>query len=215
MKKFILVVATAIALASCSSKNGKTESETESSECTYSVQPAYTTLEWTAFKTMAKLGVKGTFKDIAVTAGSEAGSVTELLNGLHFELNTGSTWTDNPERDGKIVQHFFGVLAEPTLISGDILRVEGTDSAGTAVIRVRLNGMEQEVSGSYVLLDTKLELKAALDVVNWEAQKGIDSLNQVCYDLHKGEDGISKLWPNVDVVVTSTLKKNCPEQAQH
>ena len=91
-------------------------------------------------------------------------------------------------------------------ITGAITSIEGTDSAGKVRIKIIMNEVGSEVEGSYLMEGNKLILTAQLNLANWKAEKALKNLNDVCNDLHKGDDGISKLWPKVDVVVESILK---------
>lgn len=45
-----------------------------------------------------------------------------------------------------------------------------------------------------------------MDLKNWKAQAAINTLNVVCFDLHKGEDGISKTWSEVKIEISAVLK---------
>ncbi len=44
---------------------------------------------------------------------------------------------------------------------------------------------------------------------NWNGDDAIASLNKVCEYLHKGEDGVSKLWSVVELNIEAILNKNC------
>ena len=45
-----------------------------------------------------------------------------------------------------------------------------------------------------------------MDLENWKAQAALDALNVVCFDLHKGVDGISKTWSEVKIEISAVLK---------
>lgn len=62
---------------------------------------------------------------------------------------------------------------------------------------------------NFVWKDDAVEVTGTVDVVTLGLQSGLGKLNAECNDLHKGSDGVSKLWPTVDVKVVSTLKKIC------
>jgi len=46
-------------------------------------------------------------------------------------------------------------------------------------------------------------------MADFEGLDAIASLNEACSALHTSEDGESKLWPDVDIVVSTVLKKEC------
>ena len=212
MKLKILSILPALLLwASCSNQQQGEQSE-ESSACTYEYQSAYTTVKWTAYKFTEKLGVGGAFDEFEVTPGAENSSISGLLDGLSFNIQTSSTNTANPERDQKIMQYFFGELNNNNQIEGRITELSMNDSTGgTAQIELKMNNATKSIPAEVLLEGNEVVLKAEINVADWNAQHAIDSLNQVCYDLHKGADGISKLWPDVSIEVRSALKKNCPE----
>lgn len=217
MKYISLFSIISIFLFSCAKDNSsgtRDEGTTDeaSVNCTYSVQPAYTTVNWTAYKTSARVGVGGTFTDLGIKASAEEGSLQEIMTGLEFTLNVASTSTKDTSRDRKIRDYFFGTMAGmlgTEAITGTINSVEGNDSAGTANITVAMNQMENQVDAPYRVEGSTVIIETSLKMADWNATSSIDSLNSVCYDLHKGEDGVSKLWPDVDVVIESVLKKNC------
>ena len=49
-------------------------------------------------------------------------------------------------------------------------------------------------------------MTTVLHTPDWNADAGLAALNNECEELHKGEDGISKLWPDVNVTVVSRLQ---------
>jgi hypothetical protein len=209
--KHIILASLALSFFFSACKNDKTstgETESVANIETYSIQPAFTTLEWTAYKTTARIGVSGTFSNIKIEPAVEDGDLKELLVGLKFSIDVASTDSKNEERDPKIIEHFFGTMIETESIDGEIVSINGNDSAGTARISLRFNGHTHEIDGNYTKDGLSIELKASVAMGDWKAEPSIAALNKVCDDLHKGEDGISKLWPDVDIVVKSTLKQN-------
>tara|TARA_R110002051_G_scaffold104456_3_gene177140 strand:+ start:10137 stop:10361 length:225 start_codon:yes stop_codon:yes gene_type:complete len=59
--------------------------------------------------------------------------------------------------------------------------------------------MTNDVEYTYSLKNDILFLTIHLDLLKWNGDYVLYSLNKECYDLHKGVDGVSKLWPDVDV----------------
>ena len=75
--------------------------------------------------------------------------------------------------------------------------------------RQTLNNIEKEVTLDYKVNDNKISLIGEIDLANWNGDDAIASLNKVCEDLHKGEDGVSKLWSVVELNIEASLDKNC------
>ncbi|MCB9262741.1 MAG: YceI family protein [Flavobacteriales bacterium] len=211
MKKVILIAFMSAMVLACNKNSSNNVSEdtntTDSVQIsTYEYQPDSTKLTWTAYKTTVKLPVNGTFKEIVVTPGKPSGTVKELMNQLVFDIVSSSISSNNEERDGKLVKTFFGSMTNSEKISGKITSVNGTDTSGKARISIKMNDIEHEVDAEYAISGNILEVKTMLHLGDWKAEPSIKALNNVCHDLHKGEDGVSKLWPEIQVVISTELK---------
>ena len=216
MKKIFLPLAVivAVSLSSCGGNEHNSEETTivENAEPTcfyvYNEQSS-ATVKWTAFKTSAKVGVGGQFDDVVVTAGEKSTKVTEVLEAIKFTIKTASTNTANEGRDKKIIDSFFGTMITTDLIVGQIKSAEGDNEKGTCITLLTLNDVESEVTLNYVVTDNVVVLTGEMDVNNWNAQAALAALNEVCNDLHKGDDGVSVTWPNVELNIEASLVKNC------
>jgi len=212
MYKTILSISFLLFIFSCTTSTNNEESGSDTATDSvaaasiYEYQRAFTQLKWTAYKTSAKLPVGGSFSSFEVATGSPQGSVADLLTGLTFRIDVSSSNSGEEERDGKIAQHFYAKMLNTSKIIGEITTVEGDANAGKANITIELNEVSHEVEGTYTIDNKTLTLETTLDLNNWKAEEAIANLNSVCNDLHTGEDGISKLWPDVQVTVTSVLK---------
>ena len=47
-----------------------------------------------------------------------------------------------------------------------------------------------------------------MDLKNWNAIDALNALNKVCFDLHKGADGVSKTWEDVAIEIETYLREN-------
>jgi hypothetical protein len=95
-------------------------------------------------------------------------------------------------------------MFQTEVIKGKILSVSTDD--GT--MELIMNNLTQEVDYTYNLEGDTLHLTALVDLLKWDADEALDKLNEVCYDLHKGADGISKLWADLTIEVNLPLKRN-------
>jgi len=166
-------------------------------------------VKWTAFKTSAKKGVGGKFTSVNVTGGDKSTKIVDVLKTVKFNINTSSTNTGDEGRDAKIVKHFFGTMDATDLIVGQVKSAEGTNEAGTCIMFLTLNGTEKEVTLDYKVVDATITLTGGINVNDWNGSDALAALNEVCKDLHKGEDGKSVTWPDVDLMIETTLKKDC------
>jgi hypothetical protein len=208
MNKLSIALLATLFLFACSKPNNeeKTADAEETQVSGYSYQRAFTKLEWTAYKTSAKVGVKGSFDEINVTPGKEVGTPKEVMDQLEFSIPVSTTNSGNEERDPKIIESFFGAMMNTDNITGKITSINGDESKGKAMILIQMNNEAHEVEGTYAVNGNEIQLDATLQLADWKAEPSVASLNEVCSDLHKGEDGESILWPDVDIHITSQLR---------
>lgn len=205
MKKSSIYLGLVLALMFSACQGEPTESTEEKAPvCTYTYNEGTTEFQWTAFKTNAKVGVPGSFNEIEVTSESASDPKT-VLESLQFRMKTASVETNNEERNGKIAEHFFKTI-NTDVISGS---VQSLSDNGKAVITVMMNGVSFDIEGDYTLEDRKFSFSSTVDVASWNGMSGIEALNTVCKDLHTGEDGVSKLWSEVDLSFSTILKSDC------
>ena len=209
MRKAIYIFVTLFILSSCSNDVSNTvdEKTTVSSELKTEVITTYTLgnvkVKWNAFKHMSKAIVGGEFKEIIVTDFKDSNELYSAIEGLSFQLGVNSTKTGDTLRDYKIYTSFFGTMLNTKYISGNITSLND-DKTGRVLIR--MNDVAKEVDFTWDIDQThEFFLKTSIDVFNWEAQKSLDALNNVCLEKHTGPDGVNKLWANVDVIVIAKL----------
>ncbi|MCB9359859.1 MAG: YceI family protein [Flavobacteriales bacterium] len=218
MKKIIIpvVIIASAFLSSCGGENHEAK-ETEKNETVNQEEICFfeydkessATVKWTAFKTSDKVAVGGTFNTVLVKAGEKSTKLPEVLRTITFTIPTKSTNTTNPDRDAKIVNSFFGNMLNTDLILGHVKSVEGDNESGTMTFYLMLNDIEKEVALTYTATDNIVKLTGEIDINNWNAETALKELNNVCGDLHKGADGVSVTWPNVELEIEAKLSKRC------
>ncbi|WP_044200785.1 YceI family protein [Flammeovirga sp. OC4] len=203
-----LIGALLIAAVSCSAPNQSSETSSSSSneevksEAKYSYDPNGTVVSFTAFKTTDKVGVGGKFLEFDVTPKTaEVSNAIDILPGLTFSIPVSSIETNDKGRNGKIVQYFFGTLANNETIKGEVKSV----SNGKATVSITMNDMTKDVELVAKADKNVVVMKGSIDVATWNGLDAINALNKVCYDLHKGADGQSKLWSDVELFVKAKL----------
>lgn len=205
MKRLLLILTATLFIVSCGQKSAEENEETTTDEAVYRLNLKSTKLEWEAYKFTEKKGVKGTFDSIQITPAVEAGSLEEMINGLTFSINVASTNSGDEIRDPKIVASFFGSMMNTNTIEGKITSYEKTsDTEASVNVDITMNDKTVSVPSKIQIGDKSVQLTTAIEMGSWDANSSIDSLNTVCEDLHKGEDGTSKLWPDVSITVTSS-----------
>ena len=209
MKKIsILFLAMAVSLASCKNeKKDNTTTETVATETAvqYVVKPEATSVKWTAYKTTEKKPVGGEFK--VLRFDEKAGSTPEeALNNLSFSIPVSSVFTNDATntRDVKIKTSFFGAMLDTELLTGTIKYLDGAYSAS-----ITMNGITSDLPLEVKITEERrVVMTGVMDLKEWDALDALESLNKVCFDLHKGPDGVSKTWEDVAIEVNTFLREN-------
>lgn len=162
----------------------------------YTLDDLGITIAWTAYKFTDKVGVSGTFEDYTLNKESVSGSVESILKKLKLSIPTECIDSGNAIRDFKLTTYFFEVFNTPS-ITGTILNAK----EGEGIIRLKMNANSLKTPYTYSLQNDTIVLFTHLDLKRWKGEEALSTLNTECYELHKGTDGISKLWPDVDVTI--------------
>ncbi|ADX66911.1 MULTISPECIES: YceI family protein [Weeksella] len=164
--------------------------------------PSSVKIEWTAYKTTEKIPVKGEFGKISLDNLGNGSTIDSIMNKANFRIDAFNLKTGDVGRDNKIKETFFGLMNEPGIISGQFIV-----NNGNWFVQLKMNGItikqipaKVNYENQFMTLNTKIEL------IDFKALKALETLNEVCYDLHKGKDGVSKTWETVDVIATMKFK---------
>jgi len=220
MKKqsIVFTIAVAALMSSCAGNADKNTNEDNKSEskvdektaevCIFKYKEGSATVSWTAFKTTEKVGVEGEFNEVNVNA-DEGEGFASLLESISFEIQTASTNTNDAGRDEKIVESFFGAMANSGVINGKANGVNGDDESGEIVFALSMNEVTKDVSLKYVLENDIVTLEGGINMMDFNGSDAVESLNEACHDLHKGADGVSKTWNEVDIKIAAKINKDC------
>lgn len=181
--------------------------------CEHKVDPSSIQVNWTAFKTMQKVAVKGSFTELSVIGELESGSLESLLGQLEAEIDIKDESlirTGNPGRDLTIFQHFFSHLKKKPLIKGEILKPSGNGREGTFGLKLTLNRNSKEIPFRYTLSESGgFEAHGSMDVLDFALEGALKDLNRTCEVLHRGPDGVSKTWSEVELKLVARIGKTC------
>jgi len=204
MKKSIfssLLFLVAITIVSCKSDK-KPEQEKQINSKRYVIEPNNSKINWTAYKTTAKVPVKGEFTQFSIENSKKGTTVVEALNGAQFKIPVSSLSTKDTIRDGKLKKSFFGSMINTSKITGTI----HIDNDTSGKVAITMNGISQDLPITYSIEGEMVTIEAVMNLDNWKAQAAIEALNVVCKDLHTGDDGISKTWNDVKIEVITFVK---------
>jgi polyisoprenoid-binding protein YceI len=178
----------------------------ETNNCSYELENGTVRIAWTAFKTSQKVAVNGAFKTIDIQGKNKANSLSDLVQGLKISVDPLSIETGNPARDKTLAEFFFKKLSKS--ISGNIKNFSEKDQSFILVLN--LNGHSRNVPFHYVFAEDKVfKANGSIDILKFGAAKALKSLNGQCYDLHKGPDGVSKTWSDVDLTFSGAINRHC------
>jgi len=175
--------------------------------CIYSFSDSTIKLFWAGYKTTDKLKVLGSFQEITTNhADQKFSSIEDLVNGITFSINSNSSESGDPIRDANLRDYFFNYLTDNFQINGHIS--EYNDAFVTANIDVL--GIDRQVKFSHSVANNVLKMRALISLEELGANIAYSSISDKCYELHKGPDGISKTWDEVNVLIDVPLiKEGC------
>jgi hypothetical protein len=215
MKKYIIytgIISSILLFVACSEaetteNSGNDLSKKDTKSCLLILDNENVVVNWTAFKLSDRVGVGGTFDTVIVSGVTENETMVGAAATAQFDIITGSVNSNNTERDYKISDSFFGTMVNTATISGKVLSL---NDDGSGAISLTMNGVEKEVALDWkATSENRLKLSAAIDVNDWSAKPSLDSLNGVCTAVHTGKDGVSVLWPDVEIEVFADFKSDC------
>ncbi len=181
--------------------------------CTYSTDPNAITVQWTGFKTNDKVAVNGKFNSVKNLRKLEKSytTIAQLLKAAAIEVDLMTVDTAAPPRDETLRENFFKKLKGKFLAVGTLTQIKvGRDNTGTASMNLKFNDQTKRTPVDFSLTkDGSFTLKGKIDLANFTAHEAHESLDKACHDLHKGPDGGSKTWSEVDFMVTTTISENC------
>lgn len=203
MNKTLLlpILILAILVISCKTEK-KQEATPEEAKKALTLSNDNTKVTFTAYKTTDKIPVKGYFSETSATISENATNAKDALNGLKFEIPVSSLYTNDTIRDGKLKRSFFGMMVNTATLSGTISLSDDTN----ATVALNMNGMTTNFPVSVNIAENTATINGVIDLKNWNALQALASLNEVCYDLHKGPDGVSKTWEDVAIEVVTTFE---------
>lgn len=164
-----------------------------------------TTVGFGAFKTTAKKEVKGWFTDFEVSGITESKDLAEILGNASININVASLDTKDKSRNATLLAEFFNKTTSNESITGKVVSVN--DDSSTALLELTFNDVSKELQFSYSLSGDTLLMQSVLNLEDVNGLDAVASLNTACEALHKGDDGVSKTWNEVNIYLTTVLNR--------
>ena len=168
----------------------------------YTIDTSGISIIWTAYKFTNKIGVSGTFTNYTFENKKTSGTVEDLLSKSKLSIQTATVNSGNPIRDFKLDTYFFKTF-NTSEIRGTISKIKKYEG----IISLTMNGTSKNVPFTYTIENDTERLFTNLNLSFWNGEEALKTLNEECNELHKGTDGLSKLWPDVDITINLPIHK--------
>ena len=73
-------------------------------------------------------------------------------------------------------------------------------------VNITMNGISKSIPIELNIDGQTVKFSNTVSLNDWELAPALESLNKVCFDLHKGPDGISKTWDEIELETVIYLK---------
>ena len=206
MKKIITIVLLSVLIGNLSSCKKEKEVSVTKSEVlkNYVIDSKNTVVHWTGYKTSDKIPVKGIFKQIKISNVKSAANPVEVIKNVKFIIPVNSIFSNDSIRDFKLTNFLFGKMINTAHIIGKA----SLQDNGKGEASITMNGFTKMVPLTYEVHGDDIKINAKIELNNWQAQAAVVALNEVCSEKHKGSDGESVTWSEVDVMVELRTVKN-------
>ncbi|MEK6659709.1 MAG: YceI family protein [Campylobacterota bacterium] len=155
---------------------------------------------WIGYKTNEKIGVGGSFESVVYTPIVKSGeNFRSILVGSTVVIDTSSVNSKDKGRDEKLAKFFFGMMSSKNInakivdIKADE-KVKDAPRTGIVSVEIEMNGVKKTVPMKYSFGNDVFEAKGTIDILDFSASKALSSINEACFELHKG-----KTWSEVGI----------------
>ena len=160
-------------------------------------------VNWIGYKTNEKTPVSGSFSEFSSDRENQSfNSIDDLVDGLNFSISSLSSSSADDIRDLNLKDHFFKYLTDNFKINGTLGKPIN-DSIDVYFDVLEENNPIRFAYSTYLTTskysDKIIQIKGKLNLVNQFNGEAFNNIHKQCFDLHKGSDGISKTWEEVDV----------------
>ena len=207
---FLLPLSLSLIIFSCNNKENsetilKTRPLPEGVSYKLDMTAENTAVNWIGYKTNQKIAVSGSFREFSTDRENKSfNSIDDLVDGLNFSISSLSSSSGDPIRDLNLRDYFFKYLTDNFKIEGTL----GRPINDSIDVSFNILSEDKTVRFAYstYLTTSKysnkiIQIKGKLDLLNQFNEEAFNSIHKQCFDLHKGSDGISKTWEEVDVYI--------------
>ena len=153
------------------------------------------------FSEPEKVGVSGTFKKITWNIPQSGTSIQEIIRKSSAEIDTYSIDAGNAARNSNITRGLFKTWGAQN-VSGVFKDVTGK----SATLHLTVGEKTVKIPMTLTKKDKEIKLVGVMDLLKLGFGDAFKSLSDVCGPNHKGKDGVTKTWSEVDLEITAALK---------
>lgn len=151
-------------------------------------------VQWTGYKTAAKVGVSGIFTDVKHQGKTKAETIDDLINGASLAIKLSTPSSGDASRDSNLKNKFF------KLIGNEANAKVTTISKGLARVDLKMGKKTVDVALVPDLKDDVLTLTGTLDMFDFAIDSAFASISKTCLALHEG-----KTWNDVALKITANV----------
>ena len=171
----------------------------------YTLDKKNTKIIWNGYKTSDKVKVVGFFTEFSTNRDildSSFTSVLDLVSDLEFSINSSSSSSGDPMRDGNLREFFFKYLTNDFKITGVLGRPGSKCPSDSIDVVFNVFDIDYKIrfGYNYNIENSLIEIRGPIRLENeFGAVRAYNAIHEKCYDLHKGADGVSVTWKEVDI----------------
>lgn len=128
---------------------------------------------WTSYKTMAKIGVSGTFNDVKLTKSKDTSTINSALIGTSVAINMQSIDAKAAIKTTNILKFFAPELSTQG-INATIVKV----GAKSLALEIMLNGRKQVIPMKYTLDGGVMSASGVIDARDFGIEGALRNLNK-------------------------------------
>lgn len=174
--------------------------------CVHNLDVDSTKVIWKAYKFSERVSVTGHFDSLSIQSPEKA-TIAQLLTGTQISFPLASVRTDLLERDDNIRKFFVAGIAEQGRVHAQVQAVQGS----SVWVVIRLNGRQQVFPMTWSVDSGALLINGKIELDSFALTENISRLSQGVAPMHTGSDGLSKMWPDIDLTIQSPLHSHCQD----
>jgi hypothetical protein len=156
-------------------------------------------VQWTSYKTLAKIGVSGHFNDVKLMIKNKnASNIKSFLNNARVSIKLSSIDANNENKTKSIKKYFVSNLSSK-MIDAKIVSVEDKDLR----VKIDLNGVSKIIPMKYTMAKGIIVADGVIDGEDFKLQNALKVLNtNVIPHANKG-------WYDIPIKFNMNISKNC------